>query len=233
MQGSLIGLVCAAHLSGFRLFSKAFETRQFRNRSRYPEVAFSDALKTHVGIEDSRITIRSIEDIFATPPKSTRGRAPAWSADDLARRLFQTWNGRSPREGDDDQPTHGLAAGIARVVAREFDGWRSLADNKEGALISAGRYLATLGASFPRLDDLPTDTDFQPESCTARSEVVVALDWMSFAREWHETIVLSMLTGHGRAKSAESASPSPPPTAAPAPPRPPAPVQENARTAST
>ena len=166
VQGSLIGLVCAVHLSGFRLFSKASETRQFRNRSRYPEVAFSDALKTHVGIEDSRITIRSIEDIFATPPKSTRGRAPAWSADDLARRLFQTWNGRSPREGDDDQPTHGLAAGIARVVAREFDGWRSLADNKEGALISAGRYLATLGASFPRLDDLPTDTDFQPESCT-------------------------------------------------------------------
>ena len=33
----------------------------------------------------------------------------------------------------------------------------------------------------------------------ARSEVVVALDWTSFARDGHETIVLSMLTGHGRA----------------------------------
>lgn len=33
----------------------------------------------------------------------------------------------------------------------------------------------------------------------ARREVVVALDWTSFARDGHETIVLSMLTRHGRA----------------------------------
>ena len=32
-----------------------------------------------------------------------------------------------------------------------------------------------------------------------RVEIVVALDWTSFARDGHETIVLSMLTGHGRA----------------------------------
>ena len=35
-RGSLIGLVCAVHLSGFRLFSKAAETRRFVNRRRYP-----------------------------------------------------------------------------------------------------------------------------------------------------------------------------------------------------
>ena len=29
--------------------------------------------------------------------------------------------------------------------------------------------------------------------------IVVALDWTSFARDGHETIVLSILTGHGRA----------------------------------
>src|SRR6056297_2390487 len=33
----------------------------------------------------------------------------------------------------------------------------------------------------------------------ARREVVVALDWTSFARDGHETLVLSMLTRHGRA----------------------------------
>lgn len=33
----------------------------------------------------------------------------------------------------------------------------------------------------------------------ARKEVVVALDWTSFARDGHETIVVSMLTRHGRA----------------------------------
>ena len=33
----------------------------------------------------------------------------------------------------------------------------------------------------------------------AREEVVVALDWTSFASDGQDTIVLSMLTGHGRA----------------------------------
>ena len=33
----------------------------------------------------------------------------------------------------------------------------------------------------------------------ARTEVVVALDWTSFAADGHDTIVLSMVTGHGRA----------------------------------
>ena len=38
-----------------------------------------------------------------------------------------------------------------------------------------------------------------PYMVGARSEVVVALDWTSFARDAHETIVISMLTSHGRA----------------------------------
>ena len=33
----------------------------------------------------------------------------------------------------------------------------------------------------------------------ARKEVIVALDWTSFAADGQDTIVLSMLTGHGRA----------------------------------
>ena len=38
-----------------------------------------------------------------------------------------------------------------------------------------------------------------PYMVGARPEIVVALDWTSFARDGHETLVLSMLTGHGRA----------------------------------
>lgn len=59
-QGSLIGLVCAVHLSGFRLFSKAAETRRFVNRSRYPEAAFAEALRAHTKITNPKVTIQSI-----------------------------------------------------------------------------------------------------------------------------------------------------------------------------
>ena len=38
-----------------------------------------------------------------------------------------------------------------------------------------------------------------PHIVGAREEVVVALDWTSFASDGQDTIVLSMLTGHGRA----------------------------------
>ena len=38
-----------------------------------------------------------------------------------------------------------------------------------------------------------------PYMVGSRPEVLVALDWTSFARDGHETLVLSMLTSHGRA----------------------------------
>ena len=41
--------------------------------------------------------------------------------------------------------------------------------------------------------------DWIPYLVGARTEVVVAMDWTSFARDQQDTVVLSMLTGHGRA----------------------------------
>ena len=167
-KGSLIGLVCAVHLSGFRLFSKGYETRQFRNPSRYPESAFADALRTHAKIVNPKLTIQSIEDVFANPPRKSEGVAPIWSADNLARRLFQSWEGRSPRDGDSASPTFLFANGIAGVVAKSFEDWRELADNVPGALACADKHLTSLGGdAFPELGSLPPPkTDFQPKSCT-------------------------------------------------------------------
>ena len=41
-----------------------------------------------------------------------------------------------------------------------------------------------------------------PHVIGAREEIVVALDWTSFARDGHDTLMLSMLTEHGRATGA-------------------------------
>ncbi len=161
-RGSLTGLVCAVHLSGFRLFSKGGETHQFRNRSRYPEDAFAAALRVHTEIRNSAITIQSIEGIFATVPR----KAVAWSADTLARRLFQDWNKRPPKDGEKDQPEFLLAQGIAHTVTAQFSGWKELAGNATGALAHAGEYLANFGNSFPKLRNLPPGTTAGLDSCT-------------------------------------------------------------------
>ena len=158
-RGSLIGLVCAAHLSGFRLFSNEAKTRQFVNRSRYPEAAFAEALHVHTKITNPKVTIQSIENFFAT----RRRKARSWSRDELARLLFRSWNTRQPKDGE---PEFSLAQGIADEVVRSFSEWSRLADDVTGALACADRHLASLGASFPKLGCLLPEAATQPESCT-------------------------------------------------------------------
>ena len=154
--------MCAVHLSGFRLFSKAGETRQFRDENRYPAKTFAAALQTHLGIENPGVTIQSIENVFAAPLKIVR----EWSADNLAQRLFQDWNGRPPRDSDADRPMLALANGIAGEVAGKLKGWKSLAGNVPGALACADKYLAIRGDSFPKLGNLPAETEVRPPNCT-------------------------------------------------------------------
>ncbi len=157
-RGSLIGLVCAVHLSGFRLFFKEAETRRFMNRSRYPETVFAEALHAHTEITNAAVTVKSIENLFTTPPRRSGGVVRPWSADELARRLFQAWNNRSPRETEKDRPELSLARGIASEVTAKFSGWKDLADDVAGALACADEYITTLGDSFPKLGKLPPAT---------------------------------------------------------------------------
>ena len=57
-----------------------------------------------------------------------------------------------------------------------------------------------LSNSAIELDDF--FSHWVPHVIGAREEIVVALDWTSFARDGHDTLMLSMLTEHGRATGA-------------------------------
>jgi len=164
-RGSLIGLLCAVHLSGFRLFSKEAETRQFRNRARYPRSDFAAALKTCAGIDNTRVTIEAIEDVFCNPPRSKGGVAPPWSEDAFAVRLFQKWNRRSPRDGERSGAEFVIASGIGRAIVLRFGGWKELTADTSTALACADDYLQSLGP-FPKLGSLPPEANVLPESCT-------------------------------------------------------------------
>lgn len=164
-KGSLFGLVCAVHLSGFRLFSRATDTRQFRNTARYPSQRFADALKQHLGIENSRLTVQSIENVFFNPPRARDGAAPGWSAEDVARRLYGTWLGRAPGN-DADPATLQLANGIGEGLAQRYDSWKALAEDVCGGLAVVDHYLATLGTDFPVLSHLPPESALTPSNST-------------------------------------------------------------------
>ena len=164
-KGSLFGLVCAVHLSGFRLFSRAADTRQFRNTARYPSQRFADALKKHLGIENSRLTIQSVENVFSNPPRARDGATLGWSADTVARRLYGTWIGRAP--GNDADPAAlQLANGIGERLTQRYDGWKALADDVCGGLVVVDHHLATLGTDFPALSNLSPESELTPPNCT-------------------------------------------------------------------
>lgn len=190
-KGSLIGLLCAVHLSGFRLFSKGSETRQFRERDRYPAAAFSSALK-NIGIKNPGVTIQSIENVFATLPRARRGVPPEWSSSALSERLFQAWNGRSSLDKDRDGLESKLAKGIAREVTQQFGSWRDLADNIGDALACTDRHLAKLGSSFPALPALPRETAIKPDNCTLACDLESPFVAMTGNEEiWlHQTVAV-------------------------------------------
>ena len=162
---SLIGLLCAVHLSGFRLFSNEKEAQQFRNRARYPAAEFARALKLHAGIDNNAVTIEAIENAFSNSPRSKDGVAPSWSEDDLAVRLFQKWNQRSPREEERGEAEFKLAEGLAGAVVPNFDGWKELTGDAARALACADSCLQNLGP-FPKLGRLPPENVMRPEKCT-------------------------------------------------------------------
>ena len=185
-KGTLIGLLCAVHLSGFRLFSKGDETRQFREKDRYPAAAFSSALKD-VGIENPDITIESIENVFSTSP-----RAREWSSSALSERLFQAWNGRSPQDKDRGGPEFELAEGIAREIAQRFGSWKDLTDNIGDALACTDKYLVKLGSSFPALSALPPEIAIKPDNCTLACDLESPFVAMTGDEEiWlHQTVAV-------------------------------------------
>ena len=191
-RGSLIGLVCAVHLSGFRIFPTGRETRQFRDRDRYPESAFAAALRSHVGIDNPGVTIPSIEKVFAQPPRRKNGADPPWSPDDLAHRLFQAWCRRSPKENEKTEPAYRFADGIAREVAAGFGGWQELALNVPDALACVDRHLERFGNAFPKLGQLPPEADFRPPHCTLAYDSEARFVEMSGGKEiWlHQTVAI-------------------------------------------
>ncbi len=167
-RGSLIGLVCAFHLSGFRLFSKGGEAKAFRNSSRYPNQAFTKKLGETLGVTLPTLTPESLDLLFQSSPRSKAGVAPAWSQDDLRNRLYTSWTRKGP-QNDPDEHLLDIAHEIAKRVYPDFDGWSELAQNPSKALKAADDYFQSQG-DFPSFASLPAESPLTPANSTVDFE---------------------------------------------------------------
>ncbi len=167
-HGSLIGLVCAFHLSGFRLFSKAGEAMAFRNRSRYPTDAFAEKLSAIMGIELPTLSPEGLDLIFQSPPRSRDGIAPVWSENEVRNRLYTNWTGRGPANKPDEHLLE-IAGEIAKQVFPKFGGWDDLASDPDKALAAADKYFQSQG-DFPSIASLPAAIMLSPANSTVDFE---------------------------------------------------------------
>ena len=151
-KGSLIGLLCAAHLSGFRLFSSAKEAAIFRNRAKYPSQKFSEALKKYFDIETTpnlKLTPEGLDKFVRISPRRVRGEEVLFDRDSVKEKLYKDWIGKRP-DDKADKVLLKIAGDMADTLCENFEDWKAMNENPEEALTKIGDYLKSKG-EFPSL----------------------------------------------------------------------------------
>lgn len=151
-KGSLIGLLCAAHLSGFRLFSSAKGAAIFRNQANYPSQEFAEALRKHFDIETTpslKLTPEGLDEFVKISPRRVRGEEVLFDRDSVKEKLYKNWVGKRLDDKADKNLLQ-IAGGMADTLCENFEGWKDINENPEKALTKIEGYLKTKG-EFPSL----------------------------------------------------------------------------------
>lgn len=169
-KGSLIGLLCVAHLSGFRLFSSVKGAAIFRNRANYPSQKFAEALRKHFDIETTpslKLTPEGLDEFVKISPRKVRGEEVLFNQDSVKEKLYKNWVGKRPDDKADKNLLQ-IAGGMADTLCENFEGWKDINENPEKALTKIEGYLKSKG-EFPSLFSSGTQNSsssiaFDPDS---------------------------------------------------------------------
>jgi len=169
-KGSLIGLLCVAHLSGFRLFYSAKGAAIFRNRANYPSQKFAEALKKHFDIETTpslKLTPEGLDEFVKISPRKVRGEEVLFNRDSVKEKFYKNWVGKRPDDKADKNLLQ-IAGGMADTLCENFEGWKDINENPEKALTKIEGYLKSKG-EFPSLFSSGTQNSsssiaFDPDS---------------------------------------------------------------------
>ena len=151
-KGSLIGLLCAVHLSGFRLFSSNRLATTFRNQARYPSREFATALNATFGIVTTpklKLTPADLDVFVTTRPRKRQGTEVPFDRDSMTERLYAAWVGKKPNDKADTVLLE-IAKGMAEALCKAFNSWEEMTGNPKEALAKIESYLQSKG-DFPSL----------------------------------------------------------------------------------
>ena len=151
--GSLFHLLCAVHLTGFRLFPNVEQTRQFRNRQNLPLVQFQEAWQTAFNVEVGKLSPATLITYLAKKPRKVGNRAPTFENKPVAIELYRLARGTLPER--DKEPHDEMLAFLnqyEKLLADEFGNRQSISDDIALALRLFDALCNSSSYDFPSME---------------------------------------------------------------------------------
>jgi len=152
-KGTLTGLLCATHLSGFHLFGSTSETELFRNKKRLPTKKFQTAWESNFSCRPNDLSPSSLIAYLSRGRRKVQGRVPKLTPAKLASELYKMVTGKLPnQEKEANQKVFEFFTFYGTQICSDFKSWPELNSEVAKALRIFDASSATLELSLPELE---------------------------------------------------------------------------------
>lgn len=148
-KGSLLALLCAVPLCGFRLFSKIDEASAFVNRDRFPDEAFENVFRDQYSDWLPALAPSQTYVFIKTKPRKNK----EWEPLVLSDRLCMHWTSKRVASCKQDAIAD-LAMRLANFMTKKWTSLDGMCDDPDAALGEVGKFFQTQNANFPSLTGL-------------------------------------------------------------------------------
>ncbi len=151
-KGTLTGLLCATHLSGFHLFGSASETELFRNEKRLPLKEFQSTWEADFLCSPNDLSPSSLIS-YLSRGRRNLGKEADFTPAKIADELYRMVTGKLPdKEKEINEKVFKFLSFFGNEVCSDFISWPELNSGVGKALRIFDASSATLGLSLPELE---------------------------------------------------------------------------------
>ena len=152
-RGSLLGVLCATHLSGFRFFSNTDQCAAFQSKDQLPTNEFVKQWAKSVGESYLKFTPSAIINFLRKPPRKVKGKAPTYETKPIAAGLYEIATGkRLDTANDSNKNMVRFLRVLETNLIDTFPERSQVSENIEQTLRIFDAVAASLNMSLPSLE---------------------------------------------------------------------------------
>ena len=152
-KGTLTGLLCATHLSGFHLFGSTMEAELFRHEKHFPTERFQTAWRKDFSCDPNKLSPSTLIAYLSRRRNKSQGKEPVFTPAKIADELYEMVTGKSPdKEKEVSEKVFEFLTFYGKQVCGDFDNWPELNNDVAKALRIFDASSATFELSLPDLE---------------------------------------------------------------------------------